>query len=62
LRLLLPEIRGRLPYIEITTEPDNVASQKVVTANGGTLIEEFEKPASLGGGKGLRYRIMLETR
>ena len=24
-----------LPFVEITTDPDNIASQRVITANGG---------------------------
>ena len=60
LALLLPEARSRgLPYVEITTSPENAASQKVILANGGVLVEAFEKPASLGGGSELRFRIAL---
>jgi predicted acetyltransferase len=60
LGLLLPEARQRgLAHVEITTTPHNIASQKVILANGGVLIEEFEKPASLGGGPELRFRITL---
>ncbi|MBI2772198.1 MAG: GNAT family N-acetyltransferase [Burkholderiales bacterium] len=60
LALLLREARSRgLPHVEITTSPDNAASQKVITANGGVLVEEFEKLASLGGGRELRFRVGL---
>jgi predicted acetyltransferase len=60
LAVLLSEARKRaLPHVEITTSPENRASQKVILANGGLLIEEFEKLASLGGGSELRYRITL---
>jgi predicted acetyltransferase len=48
-----------LRYVEITTEPDNVASQRVIEANGGVLIEEFVRPAALGGTRALRYRVDL---
>jgi len=48
-----------LRYAEITTDPDNIPSQRVIAANGGVLIEEFVKPASLGGTPGLRYRVPL---
>lgn len=59
-RQVLPHARAQgLPYIEITTDPDNVASQKVITANGGELIETFTKPAAFGSTPGLRYRIPL---
>lgn len=60
LALLLPEARGLgLPYVELTTDPDNRASQRVIEANGGVLVERFEKPAAHGGASGLRYRIAL---
>ena len=39
--------------------PDNLASQKVITANGGVLFESFTKPAAFGSVPGLRYRIPL---
>jgi predicted acetyltransferase len=59
LKLMLEEARKRLPYIEITTEPDNIASRRVIEANGGLLIEQFKKPASMGGTDTLRFRINL---
>lgn len=46
-----------LRYVEITTDPDDVASQKVITANGGVLVEEFVTPRALGGKRELRYRV-----
>ncbi len=46
-----------LRYVEITTDPDNVPSRRVIEANGGVLLEEFLRPASLGGTRGLRYRV-----
>ena len=51
-----------LRYVELTTDPDNVASQRVIEANGGVLVEEFTKPAAFGGMPGLRYRIHLANR
>ena len=58
LRLLLPELQfAKLPFVEITTNTDNVPSQRVVEANGGVLHERFDKPAAYGGGAALRYRI-----
>lgn len=48
-----------LRYAEITTDPDNIASQRVIEANDGVLVEQFVRPASLGGTPGLRYRIAL---
>jgi predicted acetyltransferase len=48
-----------LPYVEITTNADNVASQRVITANGGVLVGEFDKGPAYHGGRGLRFRIDL---
>jgi predicted acetyltransferase len=60
LRLLLPEAKAEgLRYVEITTEPDNPASMRVIEKNGGILVEAFTKVSELGGGAGLRYRIEL---
>lgn len=60
LRRLLPDARAEgLLYVEITTDPDNLPSQRVIERNGGVLVEEFIKPASLGGTPCLRYRIHL---
>jgi predicted acetyltransferase len=61
LRLLLPEAkREGLPFVEITTDPQNLASQRVIVANGGTLVERFTKPAQFGNAPGLRFRIGLQ--
>lgn len=61
LALLLPEARATgLPFIEVTTDAENVASQRVIEANGGVLFERFSKPAAYGCcAQGLRYRITL---
>ena len=60
LALLLPEARREgLPYVEITTDVDNLASRRVIEANGGRLVEEFDKGAVYGGGRGLRFRVAL---
>lgn len=60
LALLLPEARRRgLPYLELTTDPANIASQRVIRACGGELVERFAKPAAFGGAAGLRFRIAL---
>ena len=60
LALILPEARHLgLPYVEVTTDATNVASQRVIEANDGVLVERFRKPASHGGTPSLRYRIAL---
>lgn len=45
--------------IEITTDPQNLASQRVIEANGGVLHERFVEPPQFGSTPGLRYRIAL---
>jgi len=58
---LLPEARAiGLPFIEITTDPDNSASQKVIARAGGILHEKFTKPVQFGSKPGLRFRIPLQ--
>ncbi len=60
LRCMLDEARGlEMPYVEVTTDSDNLPSQKVILAAGGQLHEHFNKPAQFGGGPGLRFRIAL---
>ena len=61
LKQMLPEARDvGLPYVEITTDPDNVASQRVIEANGGILVERFTKPTQFDSTPGFRYRIALD--
>jgi predicted acetyltransferase len=60
LQLLLPQAREEgLPYVELTTDADNIASRRVIEANGGQLVERFHKPAAYGGAQTLRFRIRL---
>lgn len=60
---MLKEARAReLPFVEITTKPDNAASCRTIRANGGILIERFVKDAALGGEEELRFRIYLAQR
>lgn len=62
LRLVLEEATDvGLPYVEITTDPDNIASQRVIEANGGVLVEQFTAPAQFGNRPSLRYRIAMES-
>jgi predicted acetyltransferase len=48
-----------LRYAEITTDPDNIGSRRVIESSGGVLVEAFVRPASLGGTPGVRYRVPL---
>lgn len=60
LALLLEEARERgLTHVELTTDGSNLASQRVIHANGGALLGEEAKPAAFRGGKLLRFRIAL---
>jgi predicted acetyltransferase len=60
LALLLPEARAEgLEYVELTTDVDNVASQRVILANGGVPVERFLHPPQYGRREGFRYRIDL---
>lgn len=60
LAIMLGHARAEgLDYVEITTDPDNIASQKVMLANGAVFIERFTKLPSHGGGESLRFRIDL---
>ena len=57
---ILPEaIQVGLPHVELTTDASNIASRKVIEANGGRLVERFNKPANYGGAESLRFRIAL---
>ena len=60
LALLLPEAaKEGLAFVEVTTNLDNVASQRVIIANGGQLFERFHKIEAHGGAESLRFRIYL---
>ena len=60
LALLLREAPAEgLACVQVTTEPDNLASQRVIRANGGKLVEEFTSLPGLGGMAVMRFRIVL---
>jgi len=60
LRELLKDAKAEgLRFVEITTDLDNVASQRVVEANGGVMVEEFVTPPYLGSERKFRYRVQL---
>ena len=50
-----------LPFVVLTTDVDNVASQRVIEANGGVLVDRFTKDLAYGGSCGLRFRIALSS-
>jgi len=51
--------REGLRYVELTTKLENVASQRVIEANRGRLIERFTTPGEYGERAALRFRIDL---
>ena len=60
LALLLADARARgLAYVDLTADADNLPSQRVITANGGSVVERFTKPEAQGGAETLRFRILL---
>lgn len=55
---LLPIAKAEgLSSVELTTDFDNIASRRVIAANGGVQVEDFREPPELGGGRVLRFRI-----
>lgn len=57
---MLDEARARgLPHVEITIRPDNIASRRIIEANGGLLVGKFVSDAALGGVEELRFVIRL---
>lgn len=48
-----------LTEVEVTTDADNIGSQRVIEHNGGVLIDEFDKSGADGPAPSLRYRITL---
>jgi predicted acetyltransferase len=61
LRALLPYARSLgLPWIAVTTDPDNVGSRKVIEAAGGVLVDQFVRPEAYGHSAAVRFRIQLE--
>ena len=49
-----------LRRLEITTDRGNVASRKVIEANGGSFVEEFAHP-QYGDDVRLRFRVNLQA-
>ncbi len=48
-----------LPYVELTTDPDNHGSRRAIEVNGGVIVEHFQRDDVYGGTDTLRYRIIL---
>jgi predicted acetyltransferase len=61
LKLMLPQARAvGLSFVELTTDPENVGSQRTILACGGEFWETFIEPAQFGGQLGFRYRVPTE--
>lgn len=48
-----------LDQVEITTDDDNIGSQRVIENNGGIRVEQFSKRKGAGMVPSVRYRIDL---
>lgn len=60
LALVLPLARAvGLGRVDISTDPDNLVSQKVILGNGGVLVGPYVRPAVYGNAPALLYRITL---
>ena len=60
LKAFLPEARARgLTWMDVTVDPDNPASQRVIEKAGGVFVETFTRPGAQGGGLDCLYRIPL---
>ncbi len=57
--ILLDAAAEGLDQVEITTDIDNFASQRVIEANGGELIGRFQRIAAYGDSSEMKYRIRL---
>lgn len=60
LKLLLPMAREQaLSYLVVSTQPENVASQKVILNNDGRFLDVIKPPEFYGHAEEWRYRIDL---
>jgi predicted acetyltransferase len=58
LRLMLRHARGEgLEHVVISTDASNMASRRVIEANGGIFVEQYTRPAQYGGTAGLKYQV-----
>lgn len=58
--MILVDARAEgLRQVEVTTDHDNIGSQRVIEANGGVLVGPFVKQKSQSAVPSLRYRIEL---
>jgi predicted acetyltransferase len=63
LQLLLSDARSEeLPFVELVAEADNLASRRVIEANGGRLVDRLNETAHYDWTEGLRFRIDLRRK
>lgn len=55
--MLVQARREGLHEVIVTTDADNVASQRVIAAHGGGAPQRFERPPGHGSPVGLRFRL-----
>ena len=48
------------PTPRLSEELELASDQPVIEANGGILVERFQKPIIYGGAESLRFRIVLD--
>ena len=59
-RCSLPDATAAgLEFVEVTTDLDNIGSQRVIEANGGVLLDGYEPDPVYGVEYKLRYRISV---
>lgn len=57
---ILPEAKAvGLKYVEITTNPDNSASIRVIEKAGGVMVRTYSADKALGGHETVEYKIPL---
>jgi predicted acetyltransferase len=50
-----------LGYVDLTTDPDNLISQRVILVNGGIFQRQFRTIEAYGSKIKLLFRIQLQT-
>jgi predicted acetyltransferase len=50
-----------LAHVDLVTDVENKESQRVITANGGAVVEAFQAPGEHGGFDALLFRVILRS-
>jgi predicted acetyltransferase len=60
LKQILPYASAEgLAYVELTTDPENMSSQKVISANGGVMVGQFASSSQHGSTPSQLWRIQF---